>query len=194
MSPSGSRMQISGTSMLGKFFWRRASRSRFPGSNTDGAVKSFPVKIGGGCDTVPPKKPGSRIYKPAPGRDAARGRSETANGHARERRVAPGGPVPRGTGDDGRRRQFCPPGIGFPRPRHPRRLLRVQGRSRALHADHRALLPLGAPHRADAQAQGARRRDRHPAIGFAQGRGLGLFARLRRPPTNRRRLSRASGL
>jgi len=38
------------------------------------------------------------------------------------------------------------------------------------------------------------RRDRHPAIGFAKGRGLGLFARLRRPPTNRRRLSRASGL
>ena len=47
MSPSGSRMQISGTSALGKFFWRRASRSKFSGSKTDGAAKYFSVKIGG---------------------------------------------------------------------------------------------------------------------------------------------------
>src|ERR1700731_848767 len=69
MSPSGSRMQISGTSALGKFFWRRASRSRFSGSKTEGAAKCFSVTIGG-FDTIPPKMPGSRIYKSASRRDA----------------------------------------------------------------------------------------------------------------------------
>jgi len=40
------------------------------GSKTDGAAKCFSVKIGG-FDTIPPKMPGSRIYKSASRRDAA---------------------------------------------------------------------------------------------------------------------------
>ena len=193
MSPSGSRMQISGTSALDKFFWRRASRSRFSGSKTEGAAKCFSVKIGG-VDTIPPKTPGSRIYKPASGRDAASPRPETADGHARKRHLAPRGPTPRRAGDDGQRWQLCAPGFAFPRPRQSRRLVRLQGRGRALHAGHGTLLSMGAPNGADAQAQRARRRDRDFAIRSAEGRGLGLFPRIGRHRTDRRRLPRASGL
>src|SRR4029077_18107934 len=116
MSPSGSRMQISGTSALGKFFWRRASRSRFSGSKTEGAAKYFSVKIGG-FDTIPPKTAGSRIYKPASGRDAASPRPETADGHASKGHLSPGGPTSRRTRDDEQRWQLCAPELAFPRPR-----------------------------------------------------------------------------
>jgi len=51
MSPSGSSTQISGTTDCGEFFCRRASRNKFAGSNTDGAAKSFPARIGGNRDT-----------------------------------------------------------------------------------------------------------------------------------------------
>jgi len=51
MSPSGSRTQISGTATGGKSFCRRASRNKSSGAKTEGAVKSFPVKIGGGFGT-----------------------------------------------------------------------------------------------------------------------------------------------
>src|SRR5215471_14336143 len=73
MSPSGSRMQISGTAALGKFFWRRASRSKFSGAKTEGAAKSFPAKIGGNLGTMrPPKNLRSRIYGLTPRRDIRR--------------------------------------------------------------------------------------------------------------------------
>jgi hypothetical protein len=45
-------MQTFGTATLGNFFWRRASRSRFSGSKTDGASKCFPAIIGGSFDTM----------------------------------------------------------------------------------------------------------------------------------------------
>src|ERR1700730_2835628 len=181
MSPSGSRIQISGTSALGKFFWRRASRSRFSGSKTEGAAKYFSIKIGG-FDTIPPKPAGSRIYKPASSRDAASLRPGNADGYARERHLASGGPTPRRAGDDGQRWELCAPGFVFPRSRQPRWLIRLHGRGRALHAGHRTLLSMGAPNGVDAQAQGARKHDRDPAIGFAEGGGLGLFARVGRHP------------
>ena len=104
-----------------------------------------------------PKRPVREYTIPAPGRDAASLRPETADGHARERHLAPGGPTPRRARDDGQRWQLCAPGLAFPRPRQSRRLVRLQGRGRALHAGHGTLLPVGAPHGADAQA---RRRSR----------------------------------
>src|SRR3989442_1712771 len=45
-SPSGSSMQISGTAMRGSCFWRRASRSKASGRNTEGALWSLPSTIG----------------------------------------------------------------------------------------------------------------------------------------------------
>ena len=56
----------------------------------------------------------------------------------------------------------------------------LQGRTRPLSARHRAVMPVGAPHRADAQAETARKRDPAARIGPAERPGLGLFARLRR--------------
>ena len=47
MSPSGSRIQISGTSATGSCFCRRASRSNADGRNTDGAFGSLFSRIGG---------------------------------------------------------------------------------------------------------------------------------------------------
>src|SRR5438552_3034919 len=55
MSPSGSRRQISGTAAFGKFLCRRASRSKFAGSKTEGAVKFLPARIGGGSGTSVPR-------------------------------------------------------------------------------------------------------------------------------------------
>src|SRR5258708_6211302 len=47
MSPSGSSRQISGTAASARFFWRRASRSRFAGSNTEPAANSLSARIRG---------------------------------------------------------------------------------------------------------------------------------------------------
>jgi len=45
-------------------------------------------------------------------------------------------------GMTGQRRQLCAPGLAFPRPRQSRRLVRLQGRGRALHAGHGTLLSM----------------------------------------------------
>lgn len=47
MSPSGSRIQIGGTSATGKPFWRRASRSNAGGKNTDGEFWFLFSRMGG---------------------------------------------------------------------------------------------------------------------------------------------------
>src|ERR1700730_5180923 len=47
MSPSGSRMQTDGTLAAASPFWRRASRSRAAGRNTDGAEVSLSSRMDG---------------------------------------------------------------------------------------------------------------------------------------------------
>ena len=53
---------------------------------------------------------------------------------------------------------FIRPEFGVPRPCNARRLIGLQGRGRAVFADNRAVMSMGAPHGVDARAQRARRR------------------------------------
>src|SRR5207237_853381 len=76
---------------------------------------------------------------------------EIPHGHAGQRRLVRRRPAGR------RWRPVSAPGLDVSRPRDARRRLRLQGRSRALPAGHRALMPLGAPHRVDAQIEASRK-------------------------------------
>src|SRR5215469_13327340 len=191
MSPSGSSRQTSGTASSGKSFCRRASRNRFSGSKTEGAAKSFPVRIGGAFDTLG----ATRCYSTATGivgsqymvkrrwRDQnqlrPRRRSnnfswedrtrEGGSGHAREWLLAR-----RRSAIGQRGRQLCAAGIGLPRPRDQRGIIRVQGGTRPLSPRHGAVMPVGASHSAHAQAEGARGRDRPSSVRPPEGGGLGL--------------------